>query len=488
MIRFIDISMEIGGKSLLKSVSFTAKEGETVVFVGRNGSGKTMLLNALSGLAPIGFNADVNGVIEYNGAEIDIGNRDYGRLLNLFTYIAFNPDLQIIFPQVYDEISILPDSHEALRLAGRLGVGDYLDREIDELSVGEKKRLALMIYLSIGGKIVLMDEPSSDLDIWSIENLISIITAMKREGLTFLLTTNDPYFALSVADKIVILDSGEVKEICESHKREDLVECYLSASKRYGLRALRGSSRDLSTKPCEERDKVAEVSAVSLSLRGRHLLKDIDLDIHRGCIECLIGSNGSGKTTLGKIIAGLIKPSEGRVSIYTGTAPLYVPQEYHLSLWGPSLRHIFKRYSSKGMDALRYYGIHHLIDRHPLTLSSGEKLKAVLARASAIGSDIEILDEPTNILDRDGLAALNRHVESSVSEERAVVLITHDIETILSLCSHVYLLDNGKIVYRGAPEDVFKGIYGDAKNRLSGCCRYLDVFMELYFESLGNVI
>jgi energy-coupling factor transport system ATP-binding protein len=357
----------------------------------------------------------------------------------------------------------------------------YLTGEVDELSTGEKKRLALMIYLSIGGEIILMDEPSSDLDIWSIERLIDLIDFLKKHRRTFIITTNDPYFAVGIADQIVVLDRGEVKEVCSGSSRYELMECYIKSSRIYGLRGFRSIYSIYKEKNIEtaNTEKILEIIKLHHKYRYRTVLSDIDLKIYRGSVKCIIGANGSGKTTLGKIIAKLVKPQKGIIKIHTDKYPIYIPQEYHLSLWGSSVKNIVEKYSNKGIDSLKYYNIHHLADRHPLTLSGGEKLKVVLARALASESDLQVLDEPTNILDRDGLYALSKHIDHVIGNNGSVTLITHDIESIASLCSDISVLDNGKVVFEGNAIDTLRWIYNDLENkRLSKT--YMNTFMKLY--------
>jgi energy-coupling factor transport system ATP-binding protein len=401
-----------GAAPALDDVSLELGDGEHVVLLGPSGSGKSTLLRALSGLVPH-FHGGV-----FSGRVV-VGSRDTrearpAELTGIVASVFQDPEDQVVMAQVANEVAfglenvgtdpaeIWPRVESALQL---VGASHLADRTVHELSGGELQRVSLAAALALRPRLLLLDEPTSQLDPDGAEAFLDAVRAL---DCAVLLSEQRPARPLERADRILFMDAGRV---------------VLDAPRDEAVAWLR-EHRPL---------YVAHEPAYACRLRGvryaygdRVALDGATLEVRRGEVVALTGPNGSGKTTLAKIAAGLLAADEGDVE--------HVPAAYLAQ--DPGRHLVTERVLDEvalGSDverarrALDQVGLAGAEDRHPRDLSSGERERLVLAAVLATEPQLLVLDEPTRGVDPERKDALRRLLRAQ-APERGTLVVTHDLD------------------------------------------------------------
>jgi energy-coupling factor transport system ATP-binding protein len=496
------------GRPALEDVSLAIAPGEFVLLAGRSASGKSTLLKAACGLVPHFHGGEIEGAVTVAG--LDAIESGPGELAAAVGYVAQDPETQVVSTTVAAEIG-LPlemrgDGSDARaraveEVALALAIPHLLDRTADTLSGGELQRVALAAALVTRPSLVLLDEPTSQLDPVAGDELIWLLRRLNEEwGVAVLLAEHRLERCLAAADRVIAMDSGRVTFdgapgdfLAWSHVSDpalttpaarlfSLAEIEpLPTGVRQARLALAG--RDGGGADAAVRDAVdnREAQAVrrgsgppradqALGTRGlwvelirsdepRDVLRGVDLVIGRGERVALMGRNGAGKSTLLKTAAGLIDPARGKVVIPGGMALLTQnPSDYLVrERVGDELP------GEVGLAALQVVGLEHAVDADPRDLSGGERQRLALAIALAGRMDGEelpglvALDEPTRGMDRgrkDDLVAL---IDGLAARGAGVVVATHDVEFASEFAQRVVLLGDGVAIADGPARQVLSG-------------------------------
>jgi energy-coupling factor transport system ATP-binding protein len=407
----------------LRDVSLALEPGEVVALLGPSGSGKSTLLRALAGLVPHFHGGRFAGRVVVAG--LDTRRARPAELAGTVATVFQDPEDQVIMTIVANEVAfglenlgvepgqIWPrverslDAVDALHLWGRKTV---------ELSGGELQRVCLASALALEPQLLLLDEPTSQLD---PETAALFLSAIERLGATVVLSEHRVTRALELASRVVFLDGGRV---LLDAPRAEAVE-WLSAERPlyagacvYQTQATSGAV-------------VAALRGVSYSYRpALPVLDGVDLELRRGEIVALEGPNGSGKTTLARIAAGLVEPQAGTVELrgragYLSQDPgRYLIKETALAEVALAVNWDEQRAGA----ALDRVGLGWAANRHPRDLSSGERERLALASVAVAEPDLLILDEPTRGLDPERKAALGHWLQEYAASGKAVLLSTHD--------------------------------------------------------------
>ena len=480
----------------LRGVDVRLDPGEFVVLAGRSGSGKSTLLRAACGLVPHFHGGEIGGELEVAG--LDVRAHGPAELAEAVGLVAQEPETQVVSATVRSEIEL------PLELRGRdpeararaveevalaLAIPDLLERTTDTLSGGELQRVALAAALATSPSLVLLDEPTSQLDPVAGDELISLLRRLNEEwGVTVLLGEHRLERCLVAADRVLALDDGMVA--FDGPPRDFLVwalksdpslatplarlfhamELPVPASVREaratlavrGLEA--GVSATVSTSPPRgEGEPVLTANDVWVELgegeERTDALRGADLELHPGERVALMGRNGAGKSTLLRTAAGLIEPGRGRIRAPRGVALL--PQRPGDMLVGETVGAELP--AEAGMDALRLFGLDHLADSDPRDLSGGERQRLALAIVVAgrgPGGQTPgaiLLDEPTRGMDRERKAELVAFASDLSRSGSALVIATHDVEFAATFADRVVLLGEGEVVADGPPERMLGG-------------------------------
>jgi energy-coupling factor transport system ATP-binding protein len=485
----------------LDAVSLHLQPGELTLLAGRSACGKSTLLRAACGLVPHFHGGEIEGKVEVAG--IDAIATGPGELAAVVGYVAQDPETQVVSTTVAAEIELplemrgdTPSSRaravEEVALA--LAIPHLLDRAVDTLSGGELQRVALAAALVTRPQLVLLDEPTSQLDPVAGDELIWLLRRLNEEwGITILLAEHRLERCLAAADRVVAMASGSIAFDGEPRDfltwaQEADTALETPAARLFSLVGLeplpvgvRDARRALATAPAAthgarssvqpKRDTpprrqgppafTARALWVELTQREtpRDILKGIDLNAQSGERIALMGRNGAGKSTLLRAAAGLVEPVRGKIEVPGGIALLTQnPGDYLVrERVGDELP------GDAGLAALRTVGLEHAIDADPRDLSGGERQRLALAIALAGRTEgdelpgLVALDEPTRGMDRARKHDLGDLIDDLATRGAAVLVATHDVEFAATFAERVVLLGDGIVIADGPAAEILSG-------------------------------
>jgi len=490
------------GRPALRDVSLEVGEGEMVVLAGLSGSGKSTLLRAACGLVPHFHGGEVAGRVTVAG--LDTREHGPGAIAAVAGTLLQDPETQVVMGTVRSELALpLENRGEAPGAVARgveeaalaLGIAGLLDRSTAELSGGELQRVALGAALAGRPRVVLLDEPTSQLDPVAGDELIWLLRRLNEEwGVAVVVAEHRLERCIAAADRVVALLDGGVA--CDAPPREMLAWAMEAAPALAtpgarlfaraglspppaGVKQARATLRERGLLPEADARAVSPMAngtppagpkrwrarrradaASALRLRGvwcelpggRAVLRGVDLAVGRGEIVALMGRNGAGKSTLLRHAAGLAKPTRGRVEAAGRVA---------LLLQNPGDYLIADRVGDLAAPAaLAAAGLGELADRHPRDLSGGERQRLALALVAGAAGDrpaVVALDEPTRGMDRAWKEELAVLLRERAAAGAAVLVATHDTELAAALAGRAALLGDGLMVADGPAREVLAG-------------------------------
>jgi energy-coupling factor transport system ATP-binding protein len=408
----------------LEDISLRLEPGEVVALLGPSGSGKSTLLRALSGLVPHFHGGRFGGSVLVAGLDT---RRSRPAVLAGTTAAVFqDPEDQVVMALVRNEVAfglenlgvpsneIWPRTDEALEAVGALHLAE---RRTAELSGGELQRVCLASALALRPQLLLLDEPTSQLDPEAAERFLALVGAL---GGTTVLSEQRTGRALALADRVLFMEGGR---ILADARRDDGLAWLAEHRARY----LPPQGETLGGSPAG--DAVARLDRIRFAYRGGpEFLDGASLEVRRGEVVALEGPNGSGKTTFAKIAAGLLEPDAG--TVWRGGRAGYLSQdpgrylvrdrvldEVALGVGGDRVR---------SLAALERVGLTWAAERHPRDLSSGERERLGLAAVAVAEPDLLVLDEPTRGIDPDRKAEIAGWLAEYAAAGRGVLVATHD--------------------------------------------------------------
>ncbi|MGI8461187.1 MAG: ABC transporter ATP-binding protein [Solirubrobacterales bacterium] len=492
----------------LREITLEVGPGELIVLAGRSGCGKTTLLRAACGLVPHFFGGEASGALRVAGLDVrDHGPAELGREVGL---VAQDPETQVVSTTVRAELELPLEllgerpgarARAVEEVALALAIPHLLARATDTLSGGELQRVTLAAALAPRPRLVLLDEPTSQLDPVAGDELIWLLRRLNEEwGTSILLSEHRTERCLAAADRVVALVDGELgfdglpSEFLDWATRTDPALA-TPAARLFDLAALRPlpvgvkSARQTlaATKPKEGLTPFGALSPdprlqpkegltpfrLAVGVRDlwveldpgdgpRDVLHGVELEIGAGERVALMGRNGAGKSTLLRACGGIAEIARGRVAIPGGCALLtQSPGDFLLrDRVGDELP------GEEGEAALRRVGLESAADRDPGDLSGGERQRLALAIATAgrdgegaegAGAGLVCLDEPTRGMDRARKAELAEWLESISAAGSAVLVATHDVEFAAGFADRVILLGDGITIADGPVAEVLSG-------------------------------
>jgi energy-coupling factor transport system ATP-binding protein len=407
----------------LRGVSLELEPGEVVALLGPSGSGKSTLLRSLAGLVPHFHGGRFAGRVVIAG--LDTRNTRPAELAGTVATVFQDPEDQVVMTIAANEVAFglenlgVPPDEIWPRVERALASVDALHlwgRKTIELSGGELQRICLASALALEPQLLLLDEPTSQLD---PEGAALFLDAVERLGATVVLSEHRVARALELATRVLFVDEGSL--LLDASRAEALE--WLQAERPAYTRAC------VSETQAPPGDVVLDLRGVSFSYHpAMAVLDGVDLELRRGEIVALEGPNGSGKTTLARIAAGLVEPRSGTVELrgragYLSQDPgRYLVKETALEEVALAVNGDEQR----ARAALERVGLSWAEERHPRDLSSGERERLALASVAVAEPDLLVLDEPTRGLDPERKVALGAWLEEYAASGKAVLLATHD--------------------------------------------------------------
>lgn len=456
-------------EKVLEDASMWVRYGEVALLSGCSGEGKSTVLSLIAGIIPHVTPGEITGEVLIDGENIaGCGMSEVCRKVGV---VLQNAEAQIIQQLVEDEIAFGCENFAFPPEKIRECIGRSCQQmklvpswKTRTLSGGQKQRLMTAATLATGQKILVLDEPLANLDKTGAELLMNTLRKLSGNGYAVLVVEHRLDMVLPFVDTVWNIREGHVRRI--ENKAE-----YLSAQAAY--------IQDECTKN-QSKQTAFQLSHVAFSVKSREILKDVTGSIQKGERVLLLGENGCGKTTFLRMLARLYRPTKGTITQEfdlglgqgtKGTKQWFkrvgiVYQNPNYQLFMPTVQQEVS-YGAQSEEYARrvmeLFGILQLAQRHPHSLSEGQKRRVSIAAVVASNPEVLLLDEPTVGQDYAGLKEmvhiLNRlHKES----ENTMITITHDMRCAEALCDHAILIDNGMIAEQGGKELAHRYFYGDS--------------------------
>ena len=484
---------------LFKGVNLHIPENSLTLLSGSSGSGKSTFLRCINGLVPHFTGGTIAGKVSIFGKNpIDEGPE---KMAEMVGFVFQEPEAQFVYDTVEDEIAFVLENFGANYHAMHQRVNEILqvfhlenlrDKKIQNLSGGEKQKVALASVMINQPKVLLLDEPTSQLDPTAAEEILDFVLDLKSKyDLTVLISEHRLERMLPHIDHIAYIDEAHTIHFGEPQAilpRMTQVPPIIELARRLNLSPLPLGVDEFPAKPsiptptgiskhkriAQENLALIELKDFSVVLSDSQILTNISLEIRSGEILTIIGPNGAGKTTLLRAIMGLV-PSEGEKQLRKEDmttlkipdlieAIAYLPQNPNDLLFSESvldeLKMTLKNHrlhqSRAALTAfLEKFGLASLKDRFPRDLSVGERQRTALAAITVHNPKIIFLDEPTRGMDYHAKASLTALTRTWRNQGKAIVLVTHDVEFAAMLSDRVVLLEAGQIRFDGSPRTAF---------------------------------
>lgn len=491
-LEYVDVGFAYPERApVLRGLDLEVAVGEVLLVTGPSGSGKSTLLRCANGLVPHASGGRFTGDVLALGRSIR--SHQPRQLADVVGFVHQDPEAQFVVDRVEADIAFVLEnlgaSPEAMRrrveeVLDALGIAHLRDRSPATLSGGEKQRCAIAGALAASPAVLVLDEPTSQLDPQGAEDVLAALGRLNADlGTTVVLAEHRLERAAPMADRAVVVDGGVVGVPGDP---ATVLADYAGAPSvtRLGrvlgwvpppltVRDARRFLRKSGVPAPDLRRKVEPEAApgevllravgVHVDLGRRTVLRDVSLAIGRGEVVALLGRNGAGKTTLLRTLAGLLSP--GRGTVERAGRPAYVPQDPNSLLLGPTVRRdveeTLRLLGRRGADAVDRWldrlDLDVVADRHPRDLSAGQRQRVAVAAVAVGDPDVLLLDEPTRGMDSPSRAALEHAVAEHARDGGAVVLATHDVELAARAATRVVVLGDGDVVADGPARSVLSG-------------------------------
>ncbi|MBR1383218.1 MAG: ATP-binding cassette domain-containing protein [Ruminococcus sp.] len=474
----------------LSDISLTVQAGEIVLLCGASGSGKSTLLRQLK--PPLTPKGERQGSITFSGK--DISTLDLREHTTRIAFVGQDPESMIVTDTVSSELSFTLESlgsdvslirRHTAEMAEFFGISDMYDRPVTELSGGQKQLLALASAMTVSPELLILDEPTSQLDPIAAHSFFEAVSRINRElGTTVIVSEHRSEEVFPLADKLIYLENGRAFSLLDPRSLKDdevtpQLLCMLPAPARVFLCS--GGKGSSPATPAQGRewltDKLAgdtltashrEIPApgeTSLKLKnicfryskdGKNILDHLNLTVRQGELLGILGGNGAGKSTLLNVISGMKKPLFGKLDRLGKV--LLMPQHpvslfAHDRLYDDFLE--MKIDISKIDELVSFCELETLTDRHPSDLSGGELQRAALCKLMLGDPDILLLDEPTKGMDSLFKQRLGEMLTTLCTQGKTVIVVSHDAEFCAEYCTRCTMLFGGDLIGSEPPWSFF---------------------------------
>ncbi|MBQ9968176.1 MAG: ATP-binding cassette domain-containing protein [Oscillospiraceae bacterium] len=505
-----------GEKKALRDVTFTVEQGGFLILCGPSGCGKSTLLRHMkSCMAPHGIFA---GEISYKGRPLsEISQREQAQEIG---FVLQSPEAQVVTDKVWHELAFGLESlgydtptirRRVAEIAAFFGIEHWFYKNVTELSGGQKQLLSLASVMAMQPGVLILDEPTAQLDPIAAADFLALLGKINRElGTTIILTEHRLEEAFPFATRVIVMEQGTV--ICDGRPEdvglqlkdkgsgmflamptamrvwaavETKLDCPMTV--RDGSRFLTGRNEEVPLIPLKEQsaktyEDLCALECDDLWFRyekdSPDVVKGFSLKLKKGELYAILGGNGAGKTTTLKVISGLqtayrgsVK-AEGKLGYLTqDSQTMFVKRTVREDLYEVfSGKKISKQEQDEAVaNVVGLCGLREFLDRHPYDISGGEQQRTALAKVLLTAPDVLLLDEPTKGFDAEFKVAFSVILRRLLASGVTILMVSHDVSFCAGYAHRCGMFFDGSIVAEGTPREFFSGnsFYTTPANRMA---------------------
>lgn len=464
MIKIDKVSFKYGASERsagIENIDLHIKKGQVVIFCGESGCGKTTITRLINGLIPHYYEGDLHGKIMVNG--VNVIEESLQKLSMSVGSVFQNPRSQFFNVDTSDELAFGLENagmqpelicKRINEIVKPFNLIDLLERNIFELSGGEKQRIACGSVAALLPEVIVLDEPSSNLDISSIKELRNIIEKWKAVGKTVIIAEHRLHYLLNIADRVIYMKNGKISRDMpiSDYKKISTEELH-----EMGLRQSNGDDLNFDREYIST--EMVNLTGFEKKYEDRKVLDLPEMNLPLGSVMAILGDNGAGKTTFVHQLCSLAKKSSGCMKTNRGKFCgkkrckqfFMVMQDVNHQLFTDSVKEEI-RLSELANDKctccdnlLKSLNLKDYENSHPMSLSGGQKQRVAIACAVASNRDFLVFDEPTSGLDYKNMIEVSRLISDLSQKGKTVFIVTHDPELISNTCNYICFLKAGRL-------------------------------------------
>ena len=457
MICFENVSFQYESERhpALREFTHSIAKGELVLLLGPSGCGKTTITRLLNGLVPHFYEGELKGIVRIGGRTTT--ETTIQSLADIVGSVFQDPRSQFFATDVTSEIAFscenagLPrnEIHRRVENASRkLGIESLLGRSIFALSSGEKQAVAVASVYAFAPSVIVMDEPSANLDPMATQKLREIIQALRTDGFTIVISEHRIHYLTDLVDRAIFIQKGKIVQIFSGDEFRNLSD---EQRIRMGLRSLVHPVLELPPADPPGAQEGLSVENLSCAFDKQPVFSGLGFSAKRGEVLGIVGHNGAGKTTMTRCLCGLLKEVDGTVRLDGQTlkakqrnkASFCVMQDVNHQLFSDSVWNECELAQpdcppERIEEILRSFDLLDFKDRHPMALSGGQKQRLAVATAILSDKDVLVFDEPTSGLDYHRMLEVSNMIRKLNDENKVIIIVSHDFEFLGRTCDKIF--------------------------------------------------